>query len=77
MQLLAVTLHFGEDRQVLIEKFPGRLQDHVDAFSRVIDEVPEYNSQAFESMPFEVEEFLGVRLDYLQENCHPLVESVI
>ena len=77
MELLTIPLHLRKYWQVFIQKFPGWLKDHVNAFSRVINEVPEYNSQAFECMSLQVEELFGIRLDYLQENGHPLIESVV
>lgn len=60
-----------------VHEFPSWPQDHGDAFSGVVDEVSEDDGQALQSIPLDVEELVCIRLDYLEEDCHPLVEGVV
>ena len=60
-----------------VHEFPSRAQNHANALSGVVDEVPEDDSEAFQRISFDIEELVRVRLDDLQEECHPLVESLV
>ena len=60
-----------------VHQLPSRSQDHANALSGVVDEVSEDDCQALESVALDVKELVGVRLDHLQKESHPLVEGLI
>ena len=62
---------------MLVEQLPGWLQNHLQAVSRVINEVSEDHGQTLQSVLFDVEKGSRVSLDDLHEKGHPRIESVL
>lgn len=60
-----------------VHELPSWSKYHANALSWVVDKVSKYDSKTLQSIPFNVKEFVSVGLDDLQEDGHPLVESVI
>lgn len=77
VEILVVPLDFRKDREMTVHKLPSWSQDHVDAVSRVVNEVSKYHCQAFQCIPLDIEELVGICLNHLQEQDHPLVECLI
>jgi hypothetical protein len=62
---------------VHVHQLPSGPQDHADALTAIIDKVSEYYGQALQGVSLDVKKLFSIGLDHLQEDGHPLVESVI
>ena len=59
-----------------IEELPGGFEDHVNAISGVVDEIPEDHCHAFKSISFDVKESFWVSLNNLDKEGHPGIKGL-
>jgi hypothetical protein len=62
---------------VRVHQLPCRPQNHADAFTAVVYEISENDSEALEGVSLDVKKLFGVALDYLEKDGHPLVECLV